>query len=94
MAAYLIAHVKIKDLDQWKIYINSVGATMKAFGAETVFQGKKVAVLKGDHQYNLVGVIKFPDQAAIDNWHSSEAYQALIPTRTKAADLVLITYDA
>jgi uncharacterized protein (DUF1330 family) len=93
MTAYLIAHVTVKDSDQWQVYVDSVGATLEPFGAEVVFRGKRAAVLAGEHRYDTVAVLKFPDEAAINNWYHSEAYQALIPTRTRAADVVFVSYQ-
>ena len=40
-----------------------------------------------------VVVIRFPDRKAADGWHSSAAYQALVPLRRQAADVVLLAYD-
>jgi len=39
-------------------------------------------------------VIEFPDQQAVAGWHASAAYQALVPLRQQAADVVLLAYDA
>jgi uncharacterized protein (DUF1330 family) len=39
-------------------------------------------------------LIRFPDVAAAQGWHASEVYQALIPLRTRAADLALLIYEA
>jgi len=94
MAAYLIAHILVKDAAQWQIYVDSVGATLKPFGAEVVFRGRRNMVLVGEHAHDTVAVLKFPDAAAIDNWYNSEAYQALAKTRDRAADVVFISYDA
>jgi uncharacterized protein (DUF1330 family) len=35
----------------------------------------------------------FPDRAALEAWHASPAYQALIPLRTEAAEVDLLSYD-
>jgi uncharacterized protein (DUF1330 family) len=39
-------------------------------------------------------VIRFPSLADAQGWHASPAYQALIPLRQEAADVVLTTYAA
>jgi uncharacterized protein (DUF1330 family) len=39
-------------------------------------------------------VIRFPSLEAADGWHYSAAYQALIPLRMQAADVVLLSYEA
>jgi len=39
-------------------------------------------------------VIRFPSLADAQGWHASAAYQALIPLRQEAADVILTTYAA
>ena len=92
-SAYLIVQVKVKDPHAWKHYSGSVGATLKPHGGQVVFKGKTSSVLAGEHAYSLGIVIKFLDQQAVTNWYLSKAYQAVIPTRTKAADVVMISYE-
>ncbi|MAE04785.1 MAG: hypothetical protein CMH76_00460 [Nitrospinae bacterium] len=38
-------------------------------------------------------VIKFPDQVAAKAWYDSPEYQALIPNRDEAADMVFISFN-
>ena len=38
-------------------------------------------------------VIRFPNLVAADGWFKSEAYQALIPLREQAADVMLTSYE-
>ncbi len=92
--AYLIGHITVKDAGKWDEYRNSVPATLAPWGAELVLRGKCAAVLAGEHEHTDVVVIRFPDQQALNGWFSSAAYQALIPLRQQAADVVLISYDA
>ena len=92
--AYLIGHITVKNEEKWAEYRSQVPATLAAFGAEVVFRGKCRLVLSGKHDYTDTVVIRFPDLAAIEGWHQSPAYQALIPLRMQAADMVLIGYDS
>lgn len=92
--AYLIGHLTVKDAAKWAEYRSRVPATLAPWGAELVLRGKRVATLAGEHSHTDVVVIRFPTQEAIDGWHSSSAYQALIPLRQQAADLVLLSYEA
>ncbi|MGC1403278.1 MAG: DUF1330 domain-containing protein [Thermodesulfobacteriota bacterium] len=92
--AYLIGHITVKNEEQWAEYRKQVPATLAAFNAEVVFRGKCKLVLSGRHAYTDTVVIRFPDLAAIEGWHQSPAYQALIPIREEAADMVLIGYDS
>jgi len=93
MSSFLIVHITIKDPEKLKTYISSAGATLAEFGAEILTKGKVINTLVGEHNGHSAAVIKFPDQAAIDVWYNSANYQALIPNRDEAADMVFISYD-
>lgn len=92
--AYLIGHITVKDAEKWAAYRGQVPATLAPWGAELVFRGSRLEILAGGHPHADVVVIRFPDQAAINGWHSSAAYQALVPLRRQAADVVLLSYAA
>ncbi len=91
--AYVIGHITVKDAAKWEAYRGAVPATLAPWGAELVLRGWNARVLAGEHAHTDVVVIRFPDRAAADGWHASPAYQALIPLRRSAADVVLVTYD-
>ncbi len=93
MSAYVIGHITVKDADKWAEYRRQVPATLEPWGAQLVLRGQKKAVLAGEHHYTDTVVIQFPDQNAVNGWYDSEAYQALIPLRSQAAEVVLISYD-
>lgn len=92
MAAYVIGHITVKDPERWAEYRAQVPATLAPFKAEVLFRGKKSAVLSGSHNYDDIVVIKFPDIASANGWFESPAYQALIPLREQAAEMVLVSY--
>ena len=92
--AYVVGHLTVKNSEKWAEYRSQVPATLEPWGAELVLRGKRVAILAGEHRYSDIVVIRFPDKEAINNWHSSPAYQALIPLRQEAAEMVLISYEA
>jgi len=91
--AYVIGHITVKDPAKWAEYRANVPATLAPWQAELVFRGEKLAVLGGEHRHNDTVVIRFPDEAAVDGWYNSPAYQALIPLRQEAADLDLISFS-
>ena len=93
MAAYLVGHVTVKDPELWKVYVAGVRDTLAPFGAGVVFRGRRASVLSGRHEHGSVVVIRFPDHDALEGWFRSPAYQALVPTRDRAADVVLVSYD-
>jgi len=94
MAAYVIGHITVKDPEKWKEYRNGVPATLAPWGGEVILRGRRVAVLSGKHQHNDTVVIRFSDAAAAAGWYASPAYQALIPIREQAAEVVLISYES
>ena len=94
MAAFLIGHITVKDPELWKTYVDGVQKSLRPAAGEIIFRGRRAAVLAGEHRYPNAVVIKFPDRVHLQSWYTSEAYQALIPIRDQAADVVLISYDA
>jgi uncharacterized protein (DUF1330 family) len=94
MAAYVIGHITVRDADKWAEYRSRVPGTLAPWNAELVFRGKQVEVLSGQHDYTDTVVIRFPDQESLSGWFNSDAYQALIPLREQAADIVLVSYEA
>ncbi len=91
--AYLIGHITVKDTAKWAEYCSRVPATVAPWGAELVFRGGRAQALAGEHAYTDTVVIRFPDRASLVSWHASAAYQAIVPLRMQAADVVIIGYD-
>ena len=94
MTAYVIGHITVKDPEKWAEYRSRVPATLADWGAELVLRGRRVAVLSGEHRHADAVVIRFPDARAVAGWYGSPGYQALIPLREQAAEMVLISYDS
>lgn len=90
MNAYMIVHTTVKNKEEFRQYSESAAPTLKSFGAEILFKGTVEEVLTGDHQHKMSAVMKFPDQQAINKWYNSIEYQALIPLRESAADMVFV----
>ena len=92
-SACLVGHVTVKDPAKWAEYCSKVPATVTPWGGQLLFRGKRNSVLSGAHAHTDVVAIRFPDAATLRAWHDSPAYQALIPIREQAVDLVLVSYD-
>lgn len=93
-AAYLIGHITVKDAEKWAEYRSKVPATLVPWGGELILRGRKFVVLSGEHTHTDTVVIRFPDADAVANWFRSPAYQALIPLREQAAEVVLVGYES
>lgn len=94
MAAYLVGNITVKNDELWQEYVAGVQDSLIPFAAKIVFRGKLAAVLAGEHEYDLVVVIEFPDLPTLDNWFLSEKYQSLIPLRDEAAKVVITSYKS
>ncbi|HUH61125.1 MAG TPA: DUF1330 domain-containing protein [Candidimonas sp.] len=92
MAAYLIGHITVKNPAKWAEYCGKVPGTVAPWGAQLVFRGVANKTLAGAHPHTDTVVIRFPDQASLDGWHGSAAYQAIVPIREQAADVTIISY--
>ncbi len=92
--AYVVGHITVKQPELWAEYRSKVPATLAPWNAELVFRGKQVAALAGENPHQDIVVIRFPNLAAVNGWFASAAYQALIPLRQQAAEMVLLTYES
>ncbi|HFD91923.1 MAG TPA: DUF1330 domain-containing protein [Gammaproteobacteria bacterium] len=88
-----IAAVKVKDPQKFQEYARKAGETFAPHGGELVMRGKKDAVLTGDADHQAVGIVRFPDEASLSAWYNSDAYQAIVPLREEAADMVIVSYS-
>ena len=93
MSSYLIVHATVKDPDKLKQYGAAASEIVRAHGGEFVTRAQVTDVLVGSHDHKICVLIKFPDGAALKAWYNSPDYQALVPLRDEAADLVCIAAD-
>lgn len=93
MSAFFIVAATIKDQEKYQRYAQGVGPTLAAHGGKALRRGKAVRSLAGDLDHQSVVIVEFPDLAALDAWHASDEYQALIPLRTEAADMTITSYE-
>lgn len=92
--AYVVGQVTVKDEDKWAEYRGKVPETFGPWGCEPMFRGKQFAALAGQCPHADLVVLRFPSTDALMGWFESAAYQALIPLRDAAADVVLTAYEA
>jgi len=91
---YVVGQMTVNNESKWAEYRGQVLATLTPFGGELVFRGNQVRALSGECPHAEIVVIRFPSLAHADAWHNSAAYQAVLPIRLEAADVVLTTYEA
>jgi uncharacterized protein (DUF1330 family) len=91
--ACIVGHITVKDYSCWAAYCERVPETLVPWRAELVLRGAHRIALSGDSNDTDVVVIRFPDIGSIERWYRSPAYQAIIPLREQAADVVLTAYS-
>ncbi|MAA65099.1 MAG: hypothetical protein CL581_10030 [Alteromonadaceae bacterium] len=94
MAAYLIGQIKVNDSERWGQYVEGVALSLKPFAASIVMRGEKHGMLAGENPKDRVVVVEFDTMETLESWFHSDAYQALIPLRDSAADVIITTYTA
>jgi uncharacterized protein (DUF1330 family) len=93
MPAFFVATNSIKDSEKFEEYVPKAIETIKSFGGETLLLGKADGALTGSVNHQFVGITRFPDMTALNNWYESEAYQALVLLREEAAETVIVKYE-
>jgi uncharacterized protein (DUF1330 family) len=91
--ALVVGQMTVKQPEKWAQYRSQVLATLLPFGGELVFRGEQVQSFSGVNPHPDIVVIRFSSLADAQGWHASAAYQALIPLRQEAAEVVLTTYQ-
>ena len=92
--ACVVGQMTVKNPEKWAQYRSQVLSTLQPFAGELVFRGAQVKAFSGICPHPDIVVIRFPSVQEAEGWHGSAAYQALIPLRQEAADVVLVTYAA
>ena len=90
MTVTVLVQVSIKDQEKFKQYGAVAGATIKAAGGEVVGRFRNSEVFAGDFSFATFVLINFPDAAAAKGWYASPEYQAMIPLRDEASDVVIV----
>ena len=86
MAAYVIAQIKINDLETFKKYQADVPATIEKYGGKYHVRGGDITPKEGGWTPERVVVLEFPDMDTVHRWYDSDDYQAILKFRTDASD--------
>ena len=92
--AYFVGQITVKNEHKWDQYRDRVPATLAPWHAELMFRGQQPHVQSDGCQHLHIVVIRFPSLAHAEGWHHSDAYQALVPLRLEAAEVIGTIYEA
>jgi uncharacterized protein (DUF1330 family) len=92
MAAYVIAHIDVKDPARYEEYKRMVPASIAAFGGRFIARGGATDTLEGAWRPKRLVIVEFPSaERARAWWHSSEYADAkALRQATSEGSLVLI----
>ena len=83
-AAYLIVESKVSDPAKFKAYFDAAPEAARAFGAEYLARGGRIAVLEGDWTPPRLTVLRYPSFEAAKAMYDSPAYRAARELRAGA----------
>ena len=72
--AYVIVEMNISDPEQYKGYMASAPAAVKAAGGEYLVRGGRHETLEGDWQPHRVAMLRFPDYDKAKAFYDGELY--------------------
>ena len=92
--AYFVGQITVKNAEKWELYRSQVPETLAPWNAELMFRGKQPYTQSNSSPHPDIVVIRFSSLAYAEGWHNSGAYQALIPLREDAANVIGTIYEA
>ncbi|MCO8270453.1 DUF1330 domain-containing protein [Actinoplanes sp. TRM 88003] len=83
MTAYALAHLRTPSThDDIFVYIEQIQDTMDPYGGKFLSHGPEVEVMEGEWPGTVV-LLEFPDLQKARAWYASDAYQRILPLRTR-----------
>ena len=89
----LVVNATVKDQAQFEAYAAKSRPIVTTHKGVPVLRGTNPISLAGQQPHRMVIAFRFPSKAAIREFYDSAEYQALIPSRTAAADMVFTAYE-
>ena len=93
MTAFIVAKVSMKNPEKFQEYAAGAKATFEKFGVELLARGKAIETFNGELDHQMTAIMQFSDIERATAWYNSPEYQALIPIRDEACDMVLTAYE-
>ncbi len=90
MAAYLIAHIDVLDMDLYNRYRTAVEPVVASFGGRYLVRGGSILALEGEPESDRVVIIEFPDLVAAQTFHASPEYAPILAMRKEAATSTVV----
>jgi len=83
MTAYAIANLWALTMGPEIVrYVEQIDETLAPFGGRFAVHGSRTDVREGEFAGDVI-VVEFPDRESATGWYESDAYQAIVPLRTR-----------
>lgn len=93
MPAFAVAHLRSVAMGPDIVrYLEEIDATLEPYEGRFVIHGGAITEVEGEWPGSLI-VIEFPGREAAEAWYASDAYQAILPLRTRNAEGSAIIVD-
>lgn len=80
---YAIAYLNDVDVnDEIVEYLRRIGATLEPFGGRFLVHGGELTIAEGTMTGEVI-IVAFPSHQAARDWYRSDAYQEILPLRTR-----------
>jgi uncharacterized protein (DUF1330 family) len=86
MSGYIIAKVKITDMDKYQHYMKATPETILKYNGKIIVRGGEHTTLEGEPIDERVVVIEFPSLEIAKSWYNSIEYQNAKKLRDGAAE--------
>jgi len=86
MAAYVIAQLRVHDVETYRRYALLVADTVAPFGGRLIVADDKPTVMEGRPPFPRTVIGEFASTTAARAWYESDAYQAIQPLRAASTE--------
>lgn len=83
---YIIARVRVDDMEQYKKYMALSPDAIAAFGGEFIIRGGQNVMVEGEAETRRTVVIEFPSYQAAKDCYESDIYQSAKKFREGAGE--------
>ena len=94
MTAYMMSHVTITNKAKFESYLSKTKVVGGKYGGKPVAVGTQPKMLNGESDgHQMVFVVEFPTMEKLDEWHSSNEYQAIVSLRDEGSVQHMVAYE-
>ena len=93
MAAYILAHIDVKDPIRYEDYKAVVLETMTPHGGRFLVRGARPEILEGAWDPKRLVILEFPDVDSARRWWASPGYAAAKAIRQATSEGTLVLLE-